>query len=376
MIAYGCKFTGKSVKNKTIHLRSSAERKKNKHGEGGYKMNGKKMKRMTAVVMVGTMLTAMPVGVMAGEGGKVYGYITPGPDTWYQRDVDGFTMGAEKDGNKVVVLNSDYDADKEISNIDSLINQGVDGLCIFPFNETGAKIAAEKCAQAGIPVVATDTCGTALDAEADIVAAIDFDWTEMGINYADWMAENHPGEKFVIITGNFESVPCQRVNEAMTARAEELGQNELVELREGKYNPSEAVNVAQDLISSGKEFSIIFVMDEDMAAAVIQMLKASNLLDDYTVIAQNGSPAGLPLVKEGSLSYTISSSPGWEGLVSYLALANYVEGKSTETEQSIMLPIMPVDQENIDDESKVVPWEVNDIFWELTQEYFPELLAE
>ena len=140
-------------------------------------MNGKKMKRMTAVVMVGTMLTAMPMGVMAGEGGKVYGYITPGTDTWYQRDVDGFTMGAEKDGNKVVVLNSDYDADKEISNIDSLINQGVDGLCIFPFNETGAKIAAEKCAQAGIPVVATDTCGTALDAEADIVAAIDFDWT-------------------------------------------------------------------------------------------------------------------------------------------------------------------------------------------------------
>lgn len=332
------------------------------------------LKKATVLAAAGAMIAAMPMSTLAEEGGKVYGYITPGPDTWYQRDVDGFTMGAEKDGNKVVVLNSDYDADKEISNIDSLINQGVDGICIFPFNETGAKIAAEKCAQAGIPVVATDTCGTALDAESDIVAAIDFDWTEMGTNYADWMAENHPGEKFVIITGNFESVPCQRVNEAMTARAEELGENELVELREGKYDPSEAVNVAQDLISSGKEFSIIFVMNEDMAAAVIQMLKANGVQDDYTVIAQNGSPAGLPLVKEGSLSYTISSSPGWEGLVSYLALANYVNGDSTETEQSILLPVMPVDQDNIDDESKVVPWEVNDIFWELTEEYFPELV--
>ena len=30
-------------------------------------------------------------------GGKVYGYITPGPDTWYQRNVEGFQMGAEKD---------------------------------------------------------------------------------------------------------------------------------------------------------------------------------------------------------------------------------------------------------------------------------------
>ena len=47
--------------------------------------------------------------------GKVYGYITPGPDTWYQRNVEGFQMGAEKDGNKVVILNSDYDVSKEVS---------------------------------------------------------------------------------------------------------------------------------------------------------------------------------------------------------------------------------------------------------------------
>lgn len=310
------------------------------------------------------------------KGGKTYGYITPGPDTWYQRNVEGFQMGADKDGNEVVVLNSDYDASKEVANIDSMINQGVDGLCIFSFNENGAKIAAEKCAKAGIPLVATDTCGTVLDAKEDIVAAVDFDWTEMGNNYAEWMAENRPGENFAIITGNFESVPCQMINKAMTEKAEELGKNKLIDTREGKYDPSEAVNVAQDLISSGKDFSVLFVMNEDMAAAVIQMLESNNLLDKYTVIAQNGSPAGLPLVKEGKLSYTISSSPGWEGLVSYLALDQNATGSSDKTEQSILLPIMPVNQENIDNEKEVIPWEVNDLYWDLNKEYFPELVKE
>ena len=310
----------------------------------------------------------------SAEGGKTYGYITPGPDTWYQRNVDGYTMGADKAGNKVIVLNSDYDASKEVANIDSMINQGVDALCIFSFNENGAKIAAEKCAEAGIPLVAVDSCGTALDSESDIVAAVDFDWTEMGNNYAEWMAENRPDENFVIITGNFESVPCQMINAAMTAKAAELGKNELVDTREGKYDPSEAVNVAQDLISSGKEFSIIFVMNEDMAAAVVQMLETNGVADQYTVISQNGSPAGLPLIKEGKLDYTISSSPGWEGLVSYLVLAQHVNGESNELNQAILLPIMPVNQENIDDPSKVVPWEVNDIYWDLSKEYFPELV--
>jgi ribose transport system substrate-binding protein len=332
-------------------------------------------KRLTIVALL--LLVGMGIAFAQGteeeSTGKVFGYITPGPDTWYQRNVEGFEMGAEKDGNKVIVLNSDYDVSKEVSNIDSMINQGVDALCIFSFNENGAKIAAEKCAKAGIPMVATDSCGTVLDAKADVVAAVDFDWIEMGNSYAEWMAENHPGENFVIITGNFESVPCQLINKAMTEKAAALGKNKLIDIREGEYNPSVAANVAQDLVASGKDFSVIFVMNEDMAAAVIRTLQSSGELDNYTVIAQNGSPAGLPLIKAGTLDYTISSSPGWEGLVSYLVLNQYVTGMSTEMNQQVMLPIMPVNSENIDDISKVVPWEINDIYWELNKSYFPNL---
>lgn len=304
---------------------------------------------------------------------KVYGYITPGPDTWYQRNVDGFKMGAERDGHEVVVLNSDYDASKEIANIEALINQGVDGVVIFSFNETGAQIAAEKFGAAGIPLVATDSVGTVLDSKADPVAAIDFDWTEMGNNYAEWIAKNYPGENFAIITGNFESVPCQMINAAMAEKSEELG-NKLIETLEGEYNPSVAVNVAQDLIASGKEFKVLFVMNEDMAAAIIQMLENNNLQDDYVVIAQNGSPAGLPLIKNGKLAYTISSSPGWEGLVSYLVLDQNATGVNKDLNQSVLLPIMPIDKDNIDDPTKVVPWEIDDIYWDLTKEYFPNLV--
>ena len=285
-------------------------------------------------------------------GGKVYGYITPGPDTWYQRNVEGFQMGAEKDGNKVVVLNSDYDVSKEVSNIDSMINQGVDGLCIFSFNESGAKIAAEKCAKAGIPLVSTDSVGTALDNNGnDIVAAIDFDWTEMGNNYGQWFADNCPGENIFVITGNFESVPCQRINEAMQAKVDELGKNKIIDIQEGEYNPSKAITVAQDAIASGKDFSVIFVMNEDMAAGIIQMLDSQGVADQYKVVSQNGSPAGLPLIKNGKLAYTISSSPGWEGLVSYQVLNQYATGKNTAVQQQVELPIMPVDQSNIDDKT-------------------------
>ena len=81
---------------------------------------------VSGAVMVGSMLASGAVPVAAQDdaacdptaGGKTYGYISPGPDTWYQRDVDGFVFAAEADGNEVVVLNTeppDSSVDRSLS---------------------------------------------------------------------------------------------------------------------------------------------------------------------------------------------------------------------------------------------------------------------
>jgi len=325
-------------------------------------------------VLLGVVALAL-LAPLAFAQTKVYGYISPGPDTWYQRDVDGFVFGAEADGVEVIVLNSQYDPEREIANIESLINQGVDGISMFSFTENGAIIAADRARAAGIPIVVTDSVGSVAAAGREVVAEIDFDWYGMGVQYAEWMAANYPGEGFVILTGNFEAVPSKEINRGMEERAAELGQNPLVAVRETKYSPDTAVSLAQDLVQAGDEFGILFVMDEDMAAAVIRMLERQGLLNDpIKVIAQNGSPAGIPLVKDGKLLYTISSSPGWEGLIAYLALHNHVLGNSNAVGQHFVLPVIEVNNGNIDDPMQVVPWEPSDIYWELTEQYFPGLL--
>jgi ribose transport system substrate-binding protein len=142
------------------------------------------MKKSLAILIVITVLASVFAfaGGQQDTGGEkklTYGYVTPGPDTWYKMDVEGFKYAAEKAGVNVIVLNSDYDVEKEIANIDSLITQGVDGISVFTFNESGANIAAKKCAEAGIPLVVTDNVGEVLKQPNDIVACIDFDWRAM-----------------------------------------------------------------------------------------------------------------------------------------------------------------------------------------------------
>jgi len=313
-------------------------------------------------------------GGSGGQGRKlVYGYVTPGPDTWYKKDVEGFQYAAERADVEVVVLNSNYNVEKEIANIDSLILQGIDGMCVFTFNEGGARIAAKKCAKAGVPLVVTDNAGEVLKQPTDVVACIDFDWKAMGNDWAEYIAKNFPGENIAMVTGLFEHVPVQMYRSTFEPRVKALGKNKIVAIRDGKYNPMEAVEQTRGLIESGVKFSVLFVGNEDMAAAVIRMLKTRKLLNNpIKVITENGSPVGIPLVKDGSITYTISSSPGWEGMISFLALHEHVTGRNTKLNQQIMLPITAVTKDTIDDKTKVVPWEVDPVWLDLTKKYFPQ----
>ncbi|PIE34208.1 hypothetical protein CSA56_08725 [candidate division KSB3 bacterium] len=59
-------------------------------------------------------------------------------------------------------------------------------------------------------------------------------------------------------------------------------------------------------------------------------------------------------------------------MISFLALHAYVTGRNTELNQQIMLPITPVNMDTIDDHKKVVPWEIDPVWIELTKEHFPE----
>ncbi|MDP6637288.1 MAG: sugar ABC transporter substrate-binding protein [Phycisphaerae bacterium] len=308
------------------------------------------------------------------EGKKlVYGFLTPGPDTYYKKNVEGFQYAAGLGGTEVIVLNSNYDVEKEIANIESLILQGVDGMCVFTFNESGANIAAKKCARAKIPLVVIDNFGEVLKQNDDVVACIDFDWEAMGSDWADYIAKTFPGENIAMVTGLFESVPVQKYRSTFEPRVKELGKNKIVAIRDGKYDPSIAANQAQDLIESGEKFSVLLVGNEDMAAAIVRMLSARQLLNNpIKIITVNGSPVGIPLVSDGSINYTVSSSPGWEGMISFLALHAHLKGKIDKINQRIILPMTAVTQETVNDKTKIVPWDVDPVWLELTAKLYPE----
>jgi ribose transport system substrate-binding protein len=290
------------------------------------------------------------------------GYISPGSDTWYLRAEEGARWACEKAGAEFIAVNSNRDYEKEQANIDYLINEGVDCIVTLSWNEAGSVSTAEKCTQAGIGSVVFDACGVMFNHSADFTASVDFDWAGMGMIYAEWMRTNYPGQNYVYVDGLLDSVVCQTVTAALKQATDELGSNRQVDKRIGEYNPEVAARQAEDLVNSGLDFSIIGVINEDCAAAIITRLEDMGVANKYHVFAENGSDTGIALLKAGKLEFTISSSPGLEAAISALAGIDYAVNGG-QTKQKIDCPIASANTGNVDDPYAVIPWSVNEEVW-------------
>ena len=290
------------------------------------------------------------------------GYISPGPDTWYLRAEEGAKWACEQAGAEFISVNSNRDSEQEQTNIDYLIDEGVDCIVILSWNEAGCVSAAEKCAEAGIGCVVFDACGVMQNHDVDITASVDFDWNSMGGTYVDWMTETYPGENYVFISGTPDSVVCQTLESSLSEATEASGELECVDVRYGQYDPETAANEAEDLVNSGLDFSIIGVINEDCAAAIITRLQDMGVADDYHVWAQNGSDTGVDLMKAGSLEFTIASSPGLEGAVAVFAGIDAVTNDK-EANQYISCPIASVTPDDVDNPEVVIPWSVDEEAW-------------
>ena len=333
----------------------------------------KKTKRVLAFALTSALALSMAVyssasasetSSEAGEQAPVkIGYISPGPDTWYQRAEEGAKWACEKAGAEFYSVNSNRDSEQEQTNIDNLINEGVDCIVILSWNEAGCVSCAEKCKEAGIGCVVFDACGVMANHDVDITASVDFDWQSMGATDVDWMNETYPGKNYVFVNGTMDSVVCQTVENSLKEATEKNGKMECADVRYGEYDPEKAANEAEDLVNSGLDFSIIGVINEDCAASIITRLEDLGVKDQYHVFAQNGSDTGVELMKAGTLEFTIASSPGLEGAVATLAGIYAVQNDELYSNKMISCPIASVTPDKVDDPEVVIPWAVDEDAW-------------
>jgi ribose transport system substrate-binding protein len=254
-------------------------------------------------------------------------------------------MDAYAKDNKIeLVWNSaNLDVSTQASQIDSMINQGVDAIIVVPVqaDSLGPQVVAAKAK--GIPLVPVNA---ALDS-TDIAGNVQPNDVAAGAQEMQMMADRLGGKGNIVILqgplGQSGELDRSKGIEQTLAKYPDI---KVLAKDTANWKRDEAVNKMKNWISGfGPQINGVVAQNDDMGLGALQALKESGRTD-VPIVGIDGIEDGLNAVKSGEFIGT-SLQNGTVELSAGLAVANALaKGEEVNTEPVYVMPAITKD--NVD----------------------------
>jgi ribose transport system substrate-binding protein len=226
----------------------------------------------------------------------------------------------EEAGAQFVYTNANNDQAKQVSDIQSLINQGVDALIVAPISATGLQAAFSAAKNAGIPVVTIDrqTEGTPCE---DFLTFMGSDFREQGERAAEALVEALGGEGQVAEVQGLPGTDVATLRtEGFGAVAEDAGL-EIVAQQPANWATSEAQRVVEQVLSSQPDVRAIYTHSDTMALGALTAVQNAGKApgEDVVIVSIDGTRDAVQHVAEGRIHAVVETNPRFgPGAVSVL----------------------------------------------------------
>lgn len=293
----------------------------------------------------------------AAKDSYTFGYIAYDmSDIWNEYSAKAFEYAATQAGVtvKTIVLDSKNSLEESITAMESLIQQGVDGISIFPIStEQGAQLV-KMANEAGIPVTVENFMMDDIDDPGDYIATVACEYDKIGYAAIQYIAENKPGAKIFFCAGQEGAGVYEKYQEGVDRAMQDFGDKvEIVATLHADWLTDKAYNVTTDLISSGTEFDYIFANNDMMAQGCYQALKDAGK-ENIPIVSTGGSPDGFQMLQDGIEAANMTAPVSIQGVKTFMNLYDYVVNGKAPAERFTSLPVIPV---GADDTSSYIAWD-------------------
>jgi len=273
-------------------------------------------------------------GFAAGAEKLVIGMsVSTAGNPFYVAMADGVKAQAASLGFDAVVLNADDKLDKQITDVEDLIQRKVDVL-IINATQDGAVAVVDKAAKAGIPVI---TLQRAIPSTM-VAAHIGTDNVVIGRLGAQWIAKKLGDKGNVVV---LEGIPGAASSEdRKKGAAEEFPKHpgiKIVSQQSGQYDRAKAMNVMENILQAQPKIDAVYCFNDEMAMGALAAVKAAKRTG-ILITGMDANKDAVGAVKSGELAMTISLPPGDIGRLGVL-YAKWL--KSSEMSVPV-LSVMPV----------------------------------
>ncbi|MBL5972595.1 MAG: hypothetical protein D3X82_02165 [Candidatus Leucobacter sulfamidivorax] len=301
-------------------------------------------------------------GDQGGDGGGTDDGITvgisvaAGQNSTLQAIVEGLRAELETVGGELITADAKLDIDKQIADIDTFVNQGVDAIVVIPIDFPTLGNALQRADAAGIPLFANDAVvGDDVTAEQLAPFQAQVRTKRPADSVADFIEERTGGEgQVAAIT---IAAPVAQIEFFVDEFQADIESRSGLEFVGAKGNPSDdaagARPIADAFLTQYPDLRAIFSYNDPSAVGASAAATAAGKRDQVVITGFNASQDGLDAVKDGTIDATWDyRAPDQGQLLGRLVIATVLDGKTTGHQYEVESQI--VTAENIDD---FVPWE-------------------
>jgi len=312
---------------------------------------------LKAIVLLVIVALLGVLGISAGAKKLVFGNLSVAlSDEWGGFSVENFKYAAAKKGVEVQVLDSAWDGNKQLNNLEDLITKKVDQIGVFVYTPEEAQKFLIKANDAKIPISFENT--KLVDkVQGDYVVNVACEYAETGYLAFKYISETYPGKKVFYVRGLPGMGIVEEYMVGIEKAIKEFGKVKIDIQRDTNWDTKTAQDTTTDVIASGQKFDVIFANNESMAVGCYNALKDAGLAGKIPIVSTGGGPTGVKLLKDGIVQATVAVPVSLQGLYLFKAMYLYATQGITPPQKFIAIPQSVV---TVNDLDKIIPWKPSD----------------
>lgn len=247
---------------------------------------------------------------------------------------DGAQKKADELGYKLVVLDSQNDPSKELSNVEDLMVRGAKVLLINPTDSTAVSNAVAIANRGKIPVITLDRGAE----KGEVVSHIASDNVAGGKMAGDFIAEKlGEGAKVIQLEGLAGTSAARERGEGFK-QAIDAHKFEVLASQPADFDRTKGLNVAENLLASKGEVQAIFAQNDEMALGALRAVSAAN--KKVLIVGFDGTDDGVNAVKSGKMAATVAQQPELIGSLGVETAAKILKGEKVEAKIPVDLKVI------------------------------------
>lgn len=246
---------------------------------------------------------------------------------------EGAEAKASELGASLSVVDAQDDASKQASDVEDLIQQGVDMILINPVDSEAVASAVASANNADIPVITVDRSAES----GEVVSHIASDNVAGGEMAAEHLLS--------LIGDGAQVAELEGVPGSSAARERGEGFNniaadsmDVVAKQTANFNRAEGLSVMENILQANPDVTGVFAHNDEMALGALEAIEASG--KDVTVVGFDATDDAVAAVEEGRLAGTIAQKPEMIGEMAVETAIQHLDGEEVEASIPVELELI------------------------------------